>query len=98
MLNTQKEQLAEFESQMAQLRQAHDLATTTLKEKHQYEIDNLDKTTADRIQKIKDDSAKDKAHALKTAEEDFQNKIKQLKSENEKFIQKLNQQFDQQLQ
>jgi gas vesicle protein len=65
-----------------------------MKTKHQYEIDNLDKTTAERIQKVKDEAAKDKAHAIKTIEDENKDKIKQLKSENEKFIQKINQQFD----
>jgi hypothetical protein len=65
-----------------------------MKTKHQYEIDNLDKTTAERIQKNKDEATKDKANAIKTIEEENQTKIKQIKSENEKFIQKLNQQFD----
>ena len=66
-----------------------------MKTKHQFEIDNLDKTTAYAIQKIKDEAAKDKAHAIKTIEDENQDKIKQIKSENEKFIQKLNQNFDQ---
>jgi gas vesicle protein len=79
---------------MEQLRSDHSQAVETLKFKHQHEIDNLDKTTAERIQKLKDEAAKEKAHALKSLEDEFQNKIKQLKSDNEKFIAKLNQQFD----
>ena len=79
---------------MAQLKSDHKNAIDTLKFKHQEEIDNLDKTTAARIQKIKDDDARDKQQALKNQEEEFLAKIKQLKSEHEQMIQRLNQQHD----
>jgi len=68
-----------------------------MKAQHQDEIDNLDKTTASRIKKVKEDCENDKKQSLEALSAKHAGEIKDLKKEHELSVRTMEVKFDERM-